>query len=270
MASAVLYFWLAYKAMEKRFEYLHCEGSAAIPVVRLNRPKANALNLAFIEEIIRMFQDLAHDEGVKAVVLTGEGNFFSAGLDVVEISGYDVARSEEFWHAFARMLEVLATFPKPFVCAINGHSPAGGCILAICADHRVMAEGPFTIGLNEVPVGIVVPEPVFVLYSLWVGPRRAYQYLLQGKLLTPQEALEAGLVDAVVAQERVVPTALEIAGAYTKLDPDTVQKTKRNLRKAFERSIQGGFDSSFGETLRHWWSPGARAALMALVQKLKK
>ncbi|MCX7651152.1 MAG: enoyl-CoA hydratase/isomerase family protein [Flavobacteriales bacterium] len=256
--------------MERAYQFLRREGSTALPVLRLSRPKANALNLSVVQEITEAFTDLAHDESVRAVVLTGEGHFFSAGLDVVELAGYDVAQSETFWYAFARMLETLALFPKPWVCAINGHSPAGGCILAICADHRVMAEGPYTIGLNEVPVGIVVPEPVYVLYSQWVGPGRAYQYLLQGRLLTPAEALSAGLVDAVVPPPQVLETALYTARVYENLDPDTLRKTKLNLRQAFARSVEGGFEKTFGDTLRHWWSPGARAALQALVQKLKK
>lgn len=250
--------------------FIKKEGTVSLPVLRLSRPKANALNLAFIEEITRVFTTLAHEEEVKAVVLTGEGNFFSAGLDVVEIAQYDVARSEEFWHAFARMVEALALFPKPFVCAINGHSPAGGCIMAICADHRVMAEGPFTIGLNEVPVGIVVPEPIYVLYAMWVGNGRAYQYLISGRLLSPEEAHKAGLVDVLVPQAQVLETALNLASQYEKLDPETFRKTKLNLRKAFVRSLESGFEETYGETLRHWWSPGARAALQNLVSRLVK
>lgn len=256
--------------MQSEFQFIKKEGTMAVPVLRLSRPKANALNLAFIEEITRFFTFLAHDENVKVVILTGEGNFFSAGLDVVEIAQYDVARSEEFWHAFARMVEALALFPKPFICAINGHSPAGGCILAICADHRVMAEGPFTIGLNEVPVGIVVPEPIYVLYAQWVGPGRAYQYLISGKLLSPEEAHKSGLVDALVPPAQLLEKALSLATYYENLDAETFRKTKLNLRKAFIRSLEHGFEETYGETLRHWWSPGARAALQNLVNRLLK
>lgn len=254
--------------MQTNWQFIKKEGTEKMPVLRLSRPKANALNLDFIVEISRVFTELAHNEEVQAVVLTGEGKFFSAGLDVVEIARYDVARSEEFWHAFARMVEALALFPKPFVCAINGHSPAGGCIMAICADHRVMAEGPFTIGLNEVPVGIVVPEPVYLLYAQWLGPGRAYQYLISGRLLSPEEAYKVGLVDALVPQAQVLETAVGIASQYENLDPETFRKTKLNLRKAFVRSLEEGFEETYGETLRHWWSPGARRALESLVNRL--
>lgn len=245
------------------------ENRDGLAVVTMNRGTANAQNIEMIKEISDLFVKLQSDDTVKAAIITGHGNFFSAGLDVMEIADYDEKESKVFWQAFAHMMASLAAFPKPFASAINGHSPAGGCIIAITADFRVMAEGNFKIGLNEVPVGIMVPFPVFKLYSMWVGTRLAYQYLLQGKLLTPEEAAKSGLVDVLVPQDQVFATTEAMMRQMMKLDLATFSKTKASLRTELNAVLKSDFDSSFGETLRHWWEPAARARLNALVASLK-
>src|SRR5690606_32452196 len=107
------------------------------------------------------------------------------GLDLITLFEYDEAKIHEFWESFIALIYDLAAFPKPSIAAITGHSPAGGCVLALCCDHRVMAEGDYIIGLNEVPVGIIVPQCIFELYSFWLGSARASKFLLEGKLLAP-------------------------------------------------------------------------------------
>jgi Delta3-Delta2-enoyl-CoA isomerase len=246
------------------------ENRDGIAVVTLNRGTANAQNIEMIKEISDLFVKLLGDDTVKGAIITGRGNFFSAGLDVIEVAGYDEKESKVFWQAFAHMLTTLASWPKPLATAINGHSPAGGCIIAITADFRIMAEGNFKIGLNEVPVGIMVPFPVYKLYSMWVGTKNAYQYLLQGKLLNPTEALASGLVDAVVPQEQVFATTEAMMRQMLKLDLGTFSKTKISLRSEVLATLRMDFDASFGETIRHWWEPAARARLNALVASLKK
>jgi len=246
------------------------ENRDGIALVTLNRGVANAQNIEMIKELSDLFTQLRGDATVKGAIITGKENFFSAGLDVKEVIAYDEDQSRVFWKAFAHMIATLAEWPKPLITAINGHSPAGGCILAITADFRFMAEGNFKIGLNEVPVGIVVPMPVYKLYSMWTGTRNAYQFLIQGKLLTPSEAHQAGLVDAVFPQESLLANAEAAMRQLMKLDLGTFSKTKLSLRADIIHSLRNDFDNSFGETLRHWWDPSARARLNALVESLKK
>lgn len=245
------------------------ENREGLAIVTLNRGTANAQNVEMIKEISDLFLKLQADETVKAAIITGHGNFFSAGLDVMEVAGYDEKESKVFWQAFAHMMASLASWPKPLACAINGHSPAGGCVIAITADFRVMADGNFKIGLNEVPVGIVVPFPLYKLYAMWVGTKNAYQFLLQGKLHTPSEALQYGLVDAVVPQDQVFATTETMMRQIMKLDLATYIKTKAELRSELLGVLKSDFDKSFGATLRHWWEPAARARLNALVASLK-
>lgn len=246
---------------------LHKEGQ--VYTLQLDRGTANALQTGMIKEITQVFKDLEQDSGCRAVVLTGKGNFFSAGLDVIEIAAYNEAESTEFWLSFAEMMGCMLAFPKPLVAAINGHSPAGGAIMALTCDFRFMAEGKFRIGLNEMSVGIVVPDPIFDMYARVVGEKNAYQFLLEGKLLLPEEALDAGLVDAISPQEEVYTKAMEKAQALAKLEPKTYALTKRNMRKSLLDKFSDKENSYFDATIKHWFDPNARAVLQALVDGLK-
>ena len=159
----------------------------------MDRGKSNALHLEMVLEISMAIDEAANDPSVEGLILTGKEGFFSAGLDLITLYSYDEAQMKTFWEAFMRLLYKLITFPKPAVSAITGHSPAGGCVLAICCDYRIMADGDFIIGLNEVPVGLIVPESIFKLYSFWLGEAVAYRSLLQGKLFKPLEAKDVAL-----------------------------------------------------------------------------
>lgn len=248
-------------------EFLKINTENAITTVQLDRGTANALQTGMIKEITTAFNQLKDDPNTRAVVLVGKGNFFSAGLDVIEIEAYNEAESVDFWNAFASMIGTLLAFPKPLVAAINGHSPAGGAILALTADFRFMAQGKFRIGLNEVPVGIAVPEPIYDMYARVIGHRNAYQFLLEGKLSLPEEALACGLVDAVLNQDEVYPSAIAKATQLANLEPKTFGKTKLNMRRELLAKFED--KSYFEATIKHWFDEDARKVLKALVDGLK-
>src|ERR1700761_8137950 len=163
-----------------------------LAVITLDRGRSNPINHQMVKDLIACINELDADNNVGGAVITGKTGFFSSGIDLIEAYDYDEAQIKQFWIDFLALPAALALFKKPLVAAINGHSPAGGCIIALCCDYRVMVEGPFIIGLNEIPVGIIVPNSIFALYSFWLGKRKAYQYLLEGKLLNTAEALDAG------------------------------------------------------------------------------
>jgi 3,2-trans-enoyl-CoA isomerase len=169
-----------------------------IAVLSLDRGRSNAINSEMVSELHQMIRNIENDDSIAGLIITGKEGFFSAGLDLIELYNYDEDQIREFWVEFLSLVTSMVSFKKPMIAAISGHSPAGGCVLAICCDYRVMAEGKFIIGLNEVPVGIIVPESIFHLYAFWLGNAPAYRALLEGKLMNTQEALSAGLVDEVV------------------------------------------------------------------------
>lgn len=236
--------------------------------VILHRGKSNAMHLEMIREISETFSQAEKDPSVEGVVITGHEGFFTSGLDLITLYGYDEQQMETFWHAFIDLMYTLTAFPKPFVAAISGHSPAGGCVMAIAADARVMAEGEYIIGLNEVPVGIIVPHGIFDLYSFWIGEAQAYRFLLEGKLLSPQEALQVGLVDEVVALDKIQRSAVRHIKKYTQLEKNAWQRTKLNLRKRVLQSMQGDKEETIKEMLTQWWKPSTRAVLKTIIDNL--
>jgi len=251
-------------------EFIQTEYREDLAIVTLDRGTANAMNKAMIDELAEVFRALDKDSSVRGALITGKGNFFSAGLDVLEVAAYDERESQEFWHSFASMIGTLLSFSKPLVAAINGHSPAGGAIVALTCDFRYMAEGKFRIGLNEVPVGIAVPQPIYEMYAAVVGPKNAYQFLLQGKLLLPQEALQSGFVDDVCPQEIVFDRSWSKLKELAAFEPKTFALTKKNMRASLVHKYTLHYDEYFGPTLHHWQDPDARNVLNALVASLKK
>ncbi|UOE47115.1 enoyl-CoA hydratase/isomerase family protein [Mucilaginibacter sp. SMC90] len=237
--------------------------------ISLNRGRSNAINHEMVKELDACIKTLENDDSVGGVILTGKEGFFSSGIDLIEAYDYNEEQSRQFWIDFLALQNTLAAFRKPLIAAISGHSPAGGCILAICCDYRVMAAGTFIIGLNEVPVGIIVPDSVFNLYSFWLGQRKAYQYLMEGKLLKVDEALEAGLIDEITSPDKLMNAATEKVTAYMKLNPVTWSESKLNLRKELTGKLKADQKETLNKMLKQWWAPETRQGLQMMIQNLK-
>jgi enoyl-CoA hydratase/carnithine racemase len=134
-----------------------------------------------------------------------------------------------------------------------------------------MAEGEnYRIGLNEIPVGIVVPERILHLYGFWVGTRNAYQFLMEGRLLTPEEARNAGLIDEITEADELLNRAEIQLHKYLKLPQQTWRMSKINLRQGLLEKMQVDFEVSYGKAMEQFWSPENRAAMGKLVEKFKK
>ena len=147
--------------------------------------------------------------GAQGIVLSGGPKVFSAGLDVPFLLslGDDRAALLSAWSAFFDAARALAESPVPVAAAIAGHAPAGGCVLALCCDYRVMAEGPYRIGLNETQVGLVAPEGVQQLMRRVVGLHRAERLLVGGEWSTARARYAIGLVDELAAIDEVATRA---------------------------------------------------------------
>jgi 3,2-trans-enoyl-CoA isomerase len=249
-------------------EYLDLVIEDRIAHVRLNRGKSNAMNGVLIAELHTLIDQLDNDEAIAGLVLHGKEGFFSAGLDLIELYNYNEAEVREFWTNFIAMVRRFVAFSKPSVAAINGHSPAGGCVLAICCDYRVMAAGEYIIGLNELQVGIVVPEAIFHLYSFWIGQANAYRNLMDGRLLNPVEAHQMGLVDELVESDRLMSTADKRIKKYTQLEFVTWRKSKLNLRRGLIERFNQDHTEDIEEILTQWWAPSTRAILKAIIENL--
>lgn len=249
-------------------EYLDYALEERVAHVRLNRGRSNAMNAALIGELDSLLRELENDPAVRGLVLHGKEGFFSSGLDLIELYNYNEDEVRQFWLNFIGLVKCFVSFNKPAVAAITGHSPAGGCVLAICCDYRVMAKGDFVIGLNELPVGIIVPQPIFELYSFWIGQGAAYRSLMEGKLMTPEEALSCGLVDEVVAAQSLVGTAGRQLQKYIALEPNSWRKSKTNLRKNLIELFEQDMSGVIEDILKQWWAPATRAILKSIIENL--
>jgi len=238
-------------------------------IISLNRPKANAVNMEMIEELRETFAKLHDSETVEGVILTGTGPIFCAGLDVVELFGYDVDTIARFWLEYGRLWRDMVAFPKPLICAVNGASPAGGCVFALCCDYRVMTRGKHSIGLNEIPVGVVVPPPLVEVARATVGNVNVGKMFYNGLLMKADEALEIGLIDEVCEQDEILKKAEAQLLTWTNMPREPWQTMKKTIRGPIIEMLSTiDFDESFGPTLKAWWSDDNRKQVGKLVAKL--
>lgn len=241
-----------------------------LAIITLNRGKSNSLNREMVTELTDMLTNIENDANIGGVMIAGRENFFSAGLDLIELYGYNEEEAKSFWHLFLNFVAKITAFKKPIVAAINGHSPAGGCVIALACDARAMAEGKYIIGLNEVPVGIIVPNAIFQLYSFWLGKANATRSLLEGKLFNPQEALEIGLVDEVVSPESILTAAERSVRKYMAFERTTWSQSKVNIRRELIQSTSADQSADLEIMLKQWWAPTTRAILKTIIDSLQK
>ncbi|MBM4229937.1 MAG: enoyl-CoA hydratase/isomerase family protein [Gammaproteobacteria bacterium] len=202
--------------------------------LRLARAPVNALNCVLLKELDAAIMAAE----APALVLSGAAGIFSAGLDVREVTASEES-ARALVMAFGRLQLRLVHSPVPIIAAITGHSPAGGAVIAVLCDYRIMASGEFRIGLNEVQVGLYPGETIYRVLERLVGTRHAAALLPRGAMLRSDEALAAGLVDECVEPAAVVPRALALANELIALPPKTYQRTRdlvrRDLRKIFDQ-----------------------------------
>ncbi len=238
-------------------------------IVQLMRGKANVLNGPMVKEIVETFQTLQEDDSVRGVILAGQANFFSAGLDLIELYDYDQEQMRTFFIDFGTMHILMARFPKPFICAITGYAPAGGCVMAVASDYRIMADNPkYTIGLNEVAVNIQITNNLIEAYSFWLGKGKAAEFDLEGKLLNPQEAFAAGLVSELAPLEDVLGRAEEKMQHYLQADPNIFRLTKYKLRQSWLEKINDSATEELEMSESIWWKPAIRTRMKMFVDLL--
>ncbi len=186
---------------------------AGVAVLRLTRPPMNALNTQVQEELRAAAAQVTADRSVRAVVIFGGEKVFAAGADVKEFAGQD---HEQMFFDAARLtsaLDALARIPKPVIAAVTGYALGGGCELALTADFRVSADNA-RWGQPEILLGIIPGAGGTQRLPRLIGPSKAKDLIFTGRFVAADEALEIGLVDAVVPADQVYPTALAMAAKF--------------------------------------------------------
>ncbi|XP_067329682.1 enoyl-CoA delta isomerase 1, mitochondrial [Anolis sagrei] len=207
--------------------------NTGVATMTMKHPPVNSLNLELLTEFSISLEKLENDKACRGVILTSAlPGIFSAGLDITEMSGKNEAHYTEFWKAVQEMWLTLYHSRVATVAAINGSSPAGGCLMSLSCDYRIMADNPkFRIGLNETQLGIVAPFWFKDTITNTIGHRAAERSLQLGLLYSPAEALQIGLVDELVPVEKVPLRATEVMAQWLAIPDHARQLSKSLMRK---------------------------------------
>src|SRR5215467_6124513 len=171
-----------------------------ISTLTLNRGKVNALNGAVVDQLRALLKTMESDREVRSVVLTGSGKFFSFGFDIPEFLSFTKEQFTDYLINFTDLYRYLFLYPKPVVAALNGHTIAGGCMLALACDYRVIVSGKAKISLNEIGFGSSVFAGSAEMLRFWVGGANATAVLFSGAMYAAEEAKILGLVQEVATE----------------------------------------------------------------------
>ncbi|UCG11352.1 MAG: enoyl-CoA hydratase/isomerase family protein [Deltaproteobacteria bacterium] len=235
--------------------------SEEIATVTLQRGKVNALNEPTVDELTEAFQNLEKDRKVESVVLTGSGKFFSFGFDVPEFLGYAKKDFIRYLEKFANLYTYVFQFPKPVVASLNGHTIAGGCMLAIACDYRLMVSGKPKISLNEITFGSSVFAGSAEILRFCVGARNAQAILYSGAMYSAEEAFDLGLVDQVASEDLLVEDATGVARELALRNGPAFRSIKNLLRRPVVEEIMKSEKDSLIEMVDIWYSEPTRKNL---------
>jgi enoyl-CoA hydratase len=246
---------------------MQIESHGDVALLRMQGGKANAMTAEFLGDLVRLVDELeASDAG--AAVIIGEGPHFSAGLALPSLIDLDRASLREFIDIFAAAMLSVFRCQLPVIAAVNGHAIAGGCVLALQADVRLMAEGKGKIGLTEVQLGIGLPSVVLESLRLQLPPTSLFTIALEGRLFGPGEAYTLRLVDDVCPAATLERLAIERATALARLPRAGYAQVKAGLRRPAVEAITRHGDEERERWLDSWYSDDAQKKLREQVAKL--
>lgn len=242
---------------------LDIEERSGITVLRIRHGKVNALDI----ELLQAITDAMHDADRKgAVVMTGDGPAFSAGVNLERIVDGGQPYVREFIPALSRAFMAIFEHPRPVVAAINGHAIAGGCVIAAACDLRLMSQGQ--IGLAELSVGVPFPTSAMEILRHAIGPA-AGQLVLTASLLDAAQARSIGLIHDIVASDTLLDSALVQARKMAEIPAEVFSFSKRQLQQpARDRIAARSGDDDAVEAM--WSSNRTREAIRGYLDKLKR
>lgn len=234
----------------------------------------NAIDYNTVKELRECFKELSRDGGVGSLILTsGREGVFSAGLDLMSLCKLSRTEMKSFFGMFLESMAALATLPMYTVTAINGHSPAGGCVYSIMTDYRLMSNNPqYTIGLNETAVGVILPAGIHNCFSHVIGPRNADLYGFEGRLMHPEKALEIGLVDELCPPNEIMDAARKKCNHFHEnVVFEAFVETKKSCKQSrLSALLEEGSEERTELWVDHFMSEPIQKAMAAFAERLKK
>lgn len=245
------------------------EDQDSIAILRMEHGKANAIDVPLLEALDAELARVA-DSTSRAMVLTGTGSIFSAGVDLFRVLEGGRDYLEQFLPLLSDVLRRLFTYPLPVIAAVNGHAIAGGCILVAAADHRIMASGKGRVGVPELLVGVPFPLAALEILRFAVSDSVASRLAFSGATMQTDEALEAGLIDQIVEPDTLLASALAAARHLAAIPAGAFALTKRTLRAPVMRRLDEETESIDAEVLRAWCDESSFESIRGYLAKTVK
>lgn len=237
-----------------------------VAVLTMGHGKANALDIEFCDALTACFHVLRKADA-KAAVLTGQGTIFSAGVDLKWLSAGGADYIRAFLPALHRLYDAVFFHPKPVVAAVNGHAIAGGCVLACCADRRIMARDAGRIGVTEILVGVPFPALAFEVVRFAAPPRYLTEFTLSGATYATDEALRRGWVDEVAEPVELMEDAIAVARELSLLSPAAFAQTKLQIRQPVTERLAKSGEATDKVVTDIWTAPATLAYIRDYVAR---
>jgi enoyl-CoA hydratase len=237
-----------------------------VAILRMADGKANAMSIEFCETITARFRELAP---ARAIVITGSGRIFSAGVDLLRLLDGGEPYIRKFLPALSTMLATVFARPRPVVAAINGHAMAGGCVLACAADRRLMARDGGRIGVTELLVGVPFPPAAMEIMRCALAPQYFEDAIFSGATYPPPQGVERGLVHEITEPDALLERAIAAATTLAALSPRAFAQTKRQTRASALERMDDAKTTAAVEDI--WTAPETLARIRDYVaRKLRK
>jgi len=240
--------------------------SGNVAIVTIDHGKANALDIELCDALSACFTDLARAD-TKAVVLTGKGKMFSAGVDLKRLAAGGAPYVRKFLPALHGLYDSVFFHPKPVIAAVNGHAIAGGAVLACCADRRIMARASGRIGVTEILVGVPFPTLAFEIVRCAVPPRYLPEFTLTGATYDSEEAMRRGWVDEVAEPDELLEDAVAVAQELAMLSPAAFTQTKMQIRQPVSERLASSGEATDSAVADIWAAPATLAYIRNYVAR---
>ncbi len=242
--------------------HVQIETRDGVSILKLHRGVTNPLNLELVTELTGCIGRAREDPGVRGLVLTSSNEkFFSIGFDLPELLEASEEEFTLFYRSFNRLCLDLYGILKPTAAGITGHAVAGGCILALCCDYRVIAEGRRLMGVNEVKLGVPVPYPGERILADMLSGVDAREAVGTGEFYDPRRSLEMGMADEILPADRVVARSVERVSTLGALPVKAFQTVKRNRAERVIEEVEARLADKEKSFMECWYSEEAQERL---------
>lgn len=256
------------------YQFLELERHQAIALLRFNRPeRLNAFDAERGREICAALRALLDDDGVRVIILTGNGKGFCAGADVHYLSelatARDIARGRILVETGNEIITLIHTAEKPVIAAINGPAAGGGASLALACDLRLMAQSA-SLGFTFIRIGLHPDLGCTYFLPRLAGPAKAAELLMSGEMIAANEALQLRLVNRVVPDAELLPAAINLAESLAEKSPLVLRLLKKGLQQSHGQSLEAMLKYEVYAQSLCFASPEAAGAIEKFLASRKK